>query len=136
MSINASFVGRLTKDAEIKVINSKNALAFSVATDTGYGDKKSTVFFNCLLYRNPDGIAPYMVKGTQVFVSGEFSMKAWTNKEGKEISSPSINVNIIDLVGSKATGASSDSAPAKPAAKKPVAKNDASDIPSDEDTPF
>lgn len=136
MSANVSLVGRLTRDAEMKVIGKNNALSFSVAADSGYGDKKTTTFYNCTYFRNADGLAPYMLKGTQVFVAGEFSMRTWTNKEGKEISSPAITVSLVDLVGSKTSGEGAAPAAAAPARKPAAPRAAPADVPGDEDVPF
>ena len=138
MSASVSFVGRLTKDGEVKTIGTGPALTFSVAVDTGFGDKKTTTFFNCTYFRKAEGLVPLMVKGTQVFVTGELTLRIWTNKEGKEVTSPSINVASVELVGSKPTGATSgnDSRAAAPAAaKKPVTKTPA-EVLEDEEAPF
>ena len=41
-----NLLGRLGKDAEVKEINGKNVINFTVAVDTGYGDKKTTLWID------------------------------------------------------------------------------------------
>lgn len=48
----SNFCGRTTKDIEMRYSNGENSMAigrFSIAIDSGYGDKKKTNFFNCTI---------------------------------------------------------------------------------------
>ena len=47
------FCGRTTKDIEMRYSQGENSMAigrFSIAIDSGYGDKKKTNFFNCTVW--------------------------------------------------------------------------------------
>lgn len=108
------FTGRLTKDCETRFLPNGTAVAsFSVAIESGYGDKKIVSYINCALWGKKDGtalpVAPYLKKGTQVAISGEFSARPYTNKEGVEKISLDVRVNDLTLLGSKSTANYDDS---------------------------
>lgn len=136
MSLNVwSFTGRLGRDAEIRNLSSgTSVLEFSPAVDVGFGDKKTTLWPKCSLFgdRGPK-VAPYLIKGQQVAVSGEVQMREWTDKDGGKRTSLEVRVNAVELIGSKRDDAptASHSAPSRSA---PAAKAPAFD--EDEDIPF
>lgn len=136
MSLNVwSFTGRLGRDAEIRHLSSgTSVLEFSPAVDVGFGDKKTTLWPKCSLFgdRGPK-VAPYLIKGQQVAVSGEVQMREWTDKDGGKRPSLEVRVNAVELIGGKRDDApaASHSAPARSA---PAAKAPAFD--EDEDIPF
>ena len=104
MSLNVwAFTGRLGRDAEIRHLSSgTSVLEFSPAVDVGYGDKKTTLWPKCSLFgdRGPK-VAPYLIKGQQVAVSGEVQMREWTDKDGGKRTSLEVRVNAVELIGSK-----------------------------------
>ncbi len=104
MSLNAwAFTGRLGRDAETRYLpNGSVVLEFSPAVDVGYGDKKTTLWPKCSLFgdRGPK-VAPYLIKGTQVAVSGEVNMREWQDKDGGKRSSLDVRVNAVELIGGK-----------------------------------
>ena len=67
--------------------------------------------FPCKLFlpsrKNDDGrkggaaVAPYILKGTQFFVTGELSMNTYTDSSGVEKQNLELNVNSIDLIGNR-----------------------------------
>jgi single-strand DNA-binding protein len=78
--------GRLTKDADHSVFgaNATPKLSFSLANNTGYGDYVKTNFFNCeIIGKSADGLAPYMVKGKAVNLTGEMQQQRW-EKDGEK----------------------------------------------------
>lgn len=96
-----TFTGNLGKDAEVKYTPSGSAICeFSVAVKSGYGDKVKTNWVRCALFgkRAEGGLPPYLVKGTQVAVSGELELQEWENQNGKG-AALSVKVNEIDLIG-------------------------------------
>ena len=95
--ITATIAGRLTKDAELRQAGNSQVCGFSVAADTGFGDKKQAHFFSCSLWGNQGAaIAQYLRKGTPVTISGEYSEREYDGKQYKEL-----RVNQIELQGSK-----------------------------------
>ena len=97
MSITVTIAGRLTKDAELRQAGSSQVCSFSVASDTGFGDRKQTHFFNCSLWgRQGEVLAQYLRKGGAVTVVGEFSEREYNGKQYKEL-----RAHTVDLQGSK-----------------------------------
>lgn len=95
--IEAIVAGNLTKDAELRQAGNSQVCGFSVAADTGFGDKKQTLFFSCSLWGNQGAaLAQYLKKGNPVTVIGEMSEREYDGKQYKEI-----RVNSIKLQGSR-----------------------------------
>lgn len=98
-----SAVGRLAADAETRFLPNGDALcSFRVASDVGYGDKKTTNWFACTIFgKRGEAIAPHLTKGQQVTVFGTLTLREWTGKEGIKRMSPEIRVDEIALQGGK-----------------------------------
>ena len=95
--ISITVAGRLGKDSELRQAGSSQVLSFSVAGDTGFGDRKQSHWFNCSLWGNQGAaLQQYLLKGQQVTVIGEFSEREYDGKQYKEL-----RVNSIELQGSK-----------------------------------
>lgn len=91
-----TIAGTAGKDAEVKYLNDGTAIAsFSVADSQG---KDKTVWWNCSLFgKRADALAPYILKGTKVTVSGQATEEVWTDKNGQERKSMKVRVNDIAL---------------------------------------
>ena len=95
--IEVIVAGNLTKDAELRQAGNSQVCGFAVAADTGFGDKKQTMFFSCSLWGNQGAaVAQYLKKGNPVTVIGEMSEREYDGKQYKEI-----RVNSIKLQGSR-----------------------------------
>ena len=119
--ISTQAIGRLGKDAEVKEVSGKKVINFSIAVDTGYGDKKKTIWLECGKWGDNTAVAQYLVKGSQVHVSGEPSLREWESN-GKSGVSFQLNVQQITLVGGKSEGGA---APAQQTASSYVPPTDA-----------
>lgn len=106
MAIYAYALGRLGKDAEMKMTkDGKAMISFSVATDRGTGESRQTDWINCSWYsQSAEKILPFMTKGRQVLVQGEISNRIWTDKSGANQSSLDMRVSRLDLAGEKKEG--------------------------------
>lgn len=95
--ITVIIAGRLGRDAEVRQAGNSQVCSFSVAADTGFGDRKQSHWFNCSIWGN-QGVAlcQYLKKGGQVTITGEFSEREHDGKFYKEL-----RVNQIELQGSK-----------------------------------
>lgn len=95
--ITVTLAGRLGKDAELRQAGQSNVCSFSVAGDTGFGNNKQSHWFNCSLWgAQGQALQPYLVKGQEVVIVGEFSEREYQGKFYKEL-----RVNSIRLMGSK-----------------------------------
>ena len=104
MSINVcTFSGRLGRDSEVKYIPSGTAvLEFSLAVDTGFGDKKSSFWLKCAMFGDRgQKLSQYLLKGQQVIVSGEFSPREYQAGDGTTKVSMELRINAAELVGGK-----------------------------------
>jgi single-strand DNA-binding protein len=132
-----SGTGRVVADAEVRFTPSGDAICnFRVASDVGYGDKKTTNWFNCQVWgKRGEAIAQHLTKGQQVTVFGTLQLREWTNKEGVKQLSPDIRVDEIELQGGKQ---SSESAPAPVTRNRnqPLSAGGPSFSDMDDDIPF
>lgn len=127
-----NFTGNLGGDAELRFTKSgTEVLQFTVATTSGYGERKATSWARCTLFgKRADSLAPYLLKGQQVAVTGEVKLHEWTNKAGETKQSLEVSVQDVTLIGGKPAGS-------PPAARaRPVAQaQEAADF-ADDDVPF
>ena len=128
MSIITSGVGRIGKDAVTRFTQGGDAVTgFSLAMDDGFGDKKTTHWFDCSGWgKRYEAVAPYLLKGSQVFVVGEQGEREHEGKVYK-----TLRLQTLDLVGSKpeAGGGSGGARGGAPARTRPAK---ATDAPADE----
>ena len=95
--IIAQVPGRLGRDAELKHAGDSPVLSFTVATDRREKGEKVTDWVSCSLWgTRAEKLAPHLVKGTQVFVSGQLSTREST-KNGKTYLE--LRVDQIELLG-------------------------------------
>ncbi len=93
--INVTVAGRLGKDAETRQAGSSSVTGFSVAGDTGFGDRKQSHWFECSLWgKRGEAMQQYLQKGQEVVVIGEFSEREYNGKQYKEL-----NVLDVKLMG-------------------------------------
>lgn len=95
---NITIAGTVGKDAEQRRTQSGDAvLGWSVAVDDGYGEKKSTIWFDCSLWgKRGDTLSQFIKKGTKVAVSGELGTRIHDGKTYLMVS-----VQNVTLMGSK-----------------------------------
>lgn len=98
-----TFSGHIGQNAEMRSTPSGTELCqFSVAVKSGYGDRESTTWTRCTLFgKRAQSLAPYLVKGQQVVVSGEAKLHEWQDKNQVNKTSLEVNVNDVTLVGGK-----------------------------------
>lgn len=130
------FSGNLGKDARLESTQGGTPIArFSVAVTSGYGDKKKTTWVSCGLFgKRAESLAPYLLKGQQVVVSGEASLNEW-EKDGQNHAQLSVNVNDVTLVGGKATMAPNQ-APGQQTSGPAAPVSGPTDFADDSDLPF
>ncbi len=84
--------GRLGRDSELRSTQGGDQVCgFTVAVDTRAGREKVTNWWRCSLWgKRAEALAPYLLKGVSVTVSGEFSLGEYDGK-------PQLNVRVNDL---------------------------------------
>lgn len=98
-----SFDGRLAADAELRYTPGGDAiLSFRVASDIGYGERKTTNWFSCQVWgKRGESLKDYLKKGQQVTVYGQLTLREWEDKEHVKRLSPDVRVSEISLQGGK-----------------------------------
>ena len=91
--------GNIGKNAEVRQAGQSKVTGWTVAVDDGWGDKKTTIWFDCNWFgQRGEKVAQYIQKGGKITVSGELSKR---EHEGKTYLT--VNVNDVTLQ-SKAEG--------------------------------
>ena len=118
-SINqCNFIGNLGRDIELKYLPSGDAVAsVSIAVSNKWKDKntgeqkESTEWIPLEFFGKLAEIAgQYLKKGSSIHVTGRFSTRKYTDKDGVEKYATSIKVDQMQMLGGKQD---SDAAPAQ-----------------------
>jgi len=98
-----TIAGNLGKDAETRYLGDGTPVAsFSVADSQG--KDKPTIWWSCSLFgKRAESLAPYLVKGGQVTVTGTVSEREY-EKDGQKRKAMDIRVNDVALQGGKREG--------------------------------
>lgn len=113
---NITVAGQLGRDAEVRFLpDGTPVCAFSVADSQGRD--KPTLWWSCSLFgKRAESLAPYLLKGQAVTVSGTVTERKWTDKDGAERKSMDVRVQDVALQGGKREGAAKPAANSNPAA--------------------
>lgn len=106
-SVNrVTLIGRTGKDPEIRSTQSgKSVASFSIATEDGYGDNKTTAWHNIVCFDKVADIAgQYLRKGGLVYVEGRITYEQWDDKDGNKRTATKIVVDQIRLLTPKSEG--------------------------------
>jgi single-strand DNA-binding protein len=103
-------VGHLGRDAETAYTASQVAVTkFSVATNRRWKDqatgewKDETNWTNVVLWRG-ENVAPYLLKGTQVYVEGRIQTRSYDDKDGKKVWTTDVVADEVILLGGRSAG--------------------------------
>ena len=104
--IKMQVIGRLGKDCTVNTVNGKNVINFTVAHSEKYRDsqgnnQEKTTWVDCAYWTDRTALAPYLQKGTQVFVEGSPEVRSFTRNDGTAGASLSLRVREVQLLGSK-----------------------------------
>ena len=128
MTIYTHGVGRIGKDAVVRKVGTDEVVGFSIAMDDGWGDKKTTHWFDCSGWgKRYVNAAQYLVKGAQVHVCGEQGEREHEGKTYK-----TLRLTGLDLIGGKQEPKAE---PARGGGHGKPASQPESDFP-DDDIPF
>ena len=104
------FVGRTTRDVELRYTQSANPLAVgrtSIAVESGYGDKKKTSFFNISAFgEKAETMGQFVKKGTKIILECEAVQNEYTDREGKKQNRVSFIVKSFEFAESKSASSS------------------------------
>lgn len=130
--IKLQVIGHLGKDCTTNNVGGKTVINFSVAHSESYTKDsqkvEKTTWVECA-YWSESKIAPYLLKGTQVYVEGTPEVRQWTGADGKQGASLSLRVFTVQLLGSKQQAAAPSSQATAPAPQTNTAPVAADDMP-------
>lgn len=107
-------IGYLGQDAVVKDLGTNQVINFSVAVSESYVNKTTgekitnTVWYECAKWGNNTSVAQYLKKGTQVYISGKPTARAWQNEQGNIIPVLGITVYELELLGGGKSESSSN----------------------------
>lgn len=95
------FAGRVGR-AELRNSKSgKAVLGFSLAVDTRNGSEKGTLWVDCSLWGDrASALAPYVVKGAQIAVSGDVGIRQYESN-GQHRAELTLTAYNVTLMGSR-----------------------------------
>lgn len=98
-------IGRLGRDPEMRYTANGSAVTnFSVAADSGFGDKKKTEWFNVTAWeKTAEACAQYLNKGSLVYVEGRMQTRSWEQDGTKKYKTELVaeRVQFLDTKGSR-----------------------------------
>lgn len=98
-------VGYLGADAKITEANGKKFLSFNVAdtdkwSDATGAEHETTTWVSCALPGENDNLAPYLVKGQLVFVSGRMKTRIYSSEKARAmVAGVNLAVSRVQLLG-------------------------------------
>ena len=106
-------MGNIGNDAEVRhTQGGMSVISFSVAHSEKWKDaqgqtQERTTWVRCSRWVKPDStkLADYLKKGTKVFVEGQPSVSAWTDKDGNVQGSLELRVMSLEFGGSAVAAA-------------------------------
>ena len=110
--IKMQVIGNLGKDCVVNTVNGKNVINFTVAHTEKYKDsqgnnQEKTTWVDCAYWTDRTAIAPYLTKGTQVFVEGNPEVRSFQRNDGTAGASLSLRIREVQLLGRKGEGGGS-----------------------------
>ena len=102
--IKLQVIGNLGKDCITNSVNGKSVMNFNVAHTEKFKDasgqqKDKTIWVECAYWTDRTAIAPYLRKGTQVFVEGSPEVRTYTKNDGTFGASLTLRVVNVQLLG-------------------------------------
>ena len=119
--------GNVTKDAEVRYLNSGDAVCnFAIADNQG--KDKPAIFWNCTLFgKRAESLSQYLTKGQSVTVVGTVSEREFQDKNGNHRKAMDVRVQDLALQGGRREH-SNEEAQQKPAQAQQEF-DDSADIP-------
>lgn len=109
--IKLQVIGNLGKDCITNTVNGKSVINFNVAHTEKFRDaqgnqKDKTIWVECAYWTDRTGIAPYLKKGTQVYVEGNPEVRTYAKSDGTTGVSLTLRVVSVQLLGSRGSAES------------------------------
>lgn len=111
---NVILTGNIVRDSELRFSQSgKGVCTFSIAVNEGFGDKKTTQYFNIVSF-GAENVCQYLVKGVKVAIQGRLNNSTYEKDGVKHYKTDIIannygGIEILSRPGEKQTSPSSQS---------------------------
>lgn len=107
--IKLQVIGNLGRDCVVNNVNGKTVMNFTVAHTERYRDaqgnqQERTIWVDCAYWSDRTAVAPYLKKGTQVYVEGTPEVRTYPKNDGSTGASLSLRVQNVQLLGTKQEG--------------------------------
>lgn len=96
-------IGRLTKDPELRSTqNGTNVAKYTIAINTGYGEKQQTDFINVTTWgKSGEFVSKYFKKGQAIGIVGRLNSNNYEDKNGNKRYSLEVITEDIEFIGDK-----------------------------------
>ena len=99
MSINATLFGRMGADPETRDAGSGTVTSIRVASDHGFGDRKTTTWVTVSIWgKRGKWVGENMQKGERLVAYGMLHQRTYTKKDGTEGTSLDLEATQVDRV--------------------------------------
>lgn len=141
--IKLQVIGNLGRDCVTNNVNGRTVMNFTVAHTERYRDaqgaqQERTTWVDCAYWSDRTAVAPYLKKGTQVYVEGTPEVRTYPKNDGSTGASLTMRVLNIQLLGSRPenTGGGGMAAPAQSQGYGASAPSAAPVMDGNDDLPF
>jgi single-strand DNA-binding protein len=133
-----NFIGRLGADPESRYMPSGDAVCnFRIACGWKGKDSEGAEWVPVVTFGKLAEICQeYLLKGSQVFISGRFKTRKWEDKEGNTRYSTEIVADRMQMLGSKPKEREEEGREPEPAAAAPAKRGGGAFDTMDDDIPF
>ncbi len=102
--IKLQVIGNLGKDCVTNTVNGKSVINFNVAHTEKFRNSQGvqqdkTIWVECAYWTDKTAIAPYLKKGTQVYVEGSPEVRTYPKNDGGTGVSLSLRVQSVSVAG-------------------------------------
>lgn len=135
-----TILGNVGKDAEVKSINGKSVINFSVGVSEKYKgadgvQKEYTTWFNAQWWVESYQVAKYITKGSKIYVEGTVQAKAYKDFKGEAKASLNLTVQSLEFCSKLGADRNSVSDIPDDVRKYPLTEDEMTKEPTD-DLPF
>lgn len=106
--IKMQVIGHLGRDCTTNLVNGRSVMNFTIAHTEKFKDaqgasKEKTTWVDCAYWSDRTGLAPYLKKGTQVFVEGSPDLRVYTRNDGTTGATLTLRVLQVQLLGGRSS---------------------------------
>ncbi|MCP3679269.1 MAG: single-stranded DNA-binding protein [Gammaproteobacteria bacterium] len=101
--------GKLIRDPELQAVGDKYLCKFSIAHNSGFGEKKKVSYFDCEAWgKTGEVINNHLGKGDPIIFQARAEQDRWTDKEGNNRSKVKFVLSSFMFLGKKNSNESQD----------------------------